>query len=101
MELPIKWYFLNLDMDPNRPPKGLRGEHIFGYPDPLIFETKAVNYFCFVRDEHRRLRFCVVAKAGTAHYDKYRYRSGNDQTNMAADGDTDTCNGHLEHEAGR
>ena len=36
-----------------------------------------------------------------SNYDKYRYRSGNDQTNMAADGDTDTCNGHLEHEAGR
>ena len=36
-----------------------------------------------------------------SNYDKYRDRSGNEQTDTAADGDTDTCNDHLEHEAGR
>ena len=31
MELPIRWYFLNPDTDPNNPPKGPRGECIFGW----------------------------------------------------------------------
>ena len=31
MELPIRWYLLNLDTDPNTPPKGPLGERIFGW----------------------------------------------------------------------